>query len=403
MAQQDIVNLTGASYIGVESTYGTTPSMTRIFPRAGGTLTVPQTIISVDTLQNKLVKRDKSVRGYKSCTAQFTCDAYLDSTRLTSAASASTTWLGSILKAILGGESAAAGSTFAVGSSASSIVAGSGHGSRFPVGQVFLADVGDVPEVVIAKAVSTDTVTPLQHLSASPTTGQDLINCHCYYLTDANAQSLTFQHALAQDSSHQWTLNGMTGGMSVDLSRDARLSYTFNLTGSDWTGPSAQSISTAASSNALTGPISNNNAVCLLQSLSTTTRVHVPFSSLSISIEPGNAHVQELGGSTQGVVGVMRSTMPTVTAQLTIRTDLAQYTAWDSDTDYVLVYAVPSGSGATKRYTGFVLYCNIEERPSRGADGGAERTVLSLRGRHNTMQSAVTTDLALSPFIIFEG
>ncbi len=34
-----------------------------------------------------------------------------------------------------------------------------------------LADVGDVPEVVISKSVSTDTITPLINLSASPTTG----------------------------------------------------------------------------------------------------------------------------------------------------------------------------------------------------------------------------------------
>jgi hypothetical protein len=86
-----------------------------------------------------------------------------------------------------------------------------------------------------------------------------------------------------------------------------------------------------------------------------------------------------------------------------MRSDLARYTDWDSDTDYVLVYAVPSGSGASKRYTGFVLYCNIEARPSRTVVDGREMTQLELRGRHNTMQSAVTTDLALSPFVLFEG
>lgn len=403
MAQQDLDTLTGASYFGVESTFGTTPSMTRIFPRVGGTLTAQQTIIPTTTLQEKLVKRDKSKRGYRSCGVQVTCDAFIDGTRLTSAGSASTTWLGAMLKAVLGGESAAAGSTIAAGSSASSIVAASGHGARFPVGQVFLCDVGDVPEVMIAKAVSTDTITPLHHASASLTTGQDLINCHCYYLTNTNAQSATFQHALGADSSHQWTLNGLTGGMSVDLSRDANLAYTFDLTGANFTGPSAQSISVAAGTNSLVGPVPNVGAVCLLQSLSTTTRVHYPLSSVSLTIEPGNSHVRELGGSTQGVVGVMRNAMPSVTAQVSVRSDLDQYTAWDSDTDYVLVYAIPVGSGATKRWTGFVLYCNIEPRPSRGNEDGAERTQLTLRGRHNTMQSAVTTDLALSPLVIFEG
>jgi len=86
-----------------------------------------------------------------------------------------------------------------------------------------------------------------------------------------------------------------------------------------------------------------------------------------------------------------------------MRSDLGQYTAWDSDTDYVLVYAIPYGSGATKRYTGMVLYCNIEARPERSVVDGREMTVLNLRGRHNTMQSTAATDLALSPLIWFEG
>ena len=404
MAQQDLVNLTGSTLIGLEGTYGTTPSMTRIFPRAGGTMVPTQTIIGVDTLQEKLVKRDKSPRGYKAGTAGFTCDSYLDATRLTSAGSASTTWLGTLLKAALGGESAAAGSTVTAGSSASSIVSASGHGARFPVGTVFLCDVGDVPEVVISKAVSTDTITPLFNLSGSPTNGQDIINCHNYYLTDTNTQSLTIQHALAQDSSHQWTLNGCAvTGLSVDLARDGRMSYAFSLNGSTWTGPSSQSISTAAATNPLSGPIPNINAVCLLQTLGTTTRTHVPFHSLSLSIELGNSLVQELGGSTQGTVGVMRSGVPTVSATLTMRSDLAQYTGWDSDEDLILVYAIPSGTGATKRWTGFVLYCNREDRPARGSEGNREMTVLNLRGRHNTMQSTAVTDLAYSPFIMFEG
>lgn len=403
MAQQDIVNLTGASYIGAEGTFGTTPSMNRCYPRAGGTITPSQTIIAVDTLQEKLVKRDKSVRGYRQVAMNITCDAWMDSDRLNDAATPATTWLGTIIKAVLGGESVAAGSTYDAGSSASSIVADTGHGARFPVGQVFLADVANVPEIVISKAVATDTITPLFNLSGAPTTGHDLFNCHCYYLTDTNTQSLTFQHALAQDVNHQWTVNGLTGGMGIDLARDARLSYTFNLTGATFTGPSAQSISTAAVANPLTGPVPNVNAVCLLQSLTTTTRVHVPFHALSITVEPSNTHVQEMGGSTQGVVGVMRGGMPTVTAQLTVRSDLAQYTGWDSDEDLVLIYAVPSGAGATKKWTGFVLYCNREDRPSRGAEGSREMTVLNLRGRHNTMQSSVQTDLALSPLVLFEG
>ena len=333
----------------------------------------------------------------------MTCDAWLDADRLISTATPATTWLGRILRALLGGESAPAGSTIQTGSSASSLIAAAGHGSRFPVGQVFLADVGGVPEVVISRAVSGDTITPLFNLSAAPTAGQRLINCHNYFLTDQNSQSLTIQHALAQDNEHQWTVNGCTGSLSIDLARDSRLSYAFDLQGARWVGPSAQSLTVSAGANALVGPVANVSAVCLLQSLTTSTRIHVPFHSLSLSIEPGNQHVQELGGAIEGTVGVMRAAAPSVTATLTIRADLDQYSLWSDDEDLVLVYAIPVGTGTNRRWTGFVLYCTREERPARAEEGIREMTQLSLRSRHNVMQSAVQTDLALSPFVIFEG
>lgn len=403
MAQEDIVNLTGASYCAIESTFGTTPSMTRIFPRAGGTLNTSKTIIPVDTLQSSMLMRDKSVRGLKQAQAQFTTDFWLDATRLTSGASPATTWLGAMLKALLGGESSAAGSTIAIGSTTSSIIAGGGHGSRFPVGTVFLSDVGDVPEVVISKAVATDTITPLFNLSASPTTGQDLVNCHNYYLTNTNTQALSFQHALAQDSDAQWTVNGCTGSVSMEIPRDGRLSFGFNLTGPKWTGPSDQSISVAAGTNALVGPMTSTGALMYLQTLGTTTRTSIPFHSVSLTINNGMSHVTEVGGTTEGITAAIRNGMPEVTAELTIRQDLARFTSWDSDEDLVLVCAIPYGSGATMRWYGFVLYCNIEGRPQRGNVDNREMTVLSLRSRHNTMQSAATTDLARSPFIVFEG
>lgn len=408
MAQVDIVSGLAATYCKVESTFGTTPgSMTRIFPVGVVSVSPEQTIIPVNTQQTKVVNRDKSVRGLKTCKASFTCDAFIDNTRANSAATPAQHWLGAMVKAVLGGESMPAGSTIAAGSSASSINTAVGHGTRFPVGQVALCDVADVPEVIVVKAVAGDALTPLFNLSAAPTTGQDIFNTHSYYITDTNTQSLALQLALAQDSNHQWTLNGLTGEMSVTISRDSRVQYGFELRGTTFTGPSAQGLSTAVGTNALSGPVPNVNAVCYLQSLATTTRVHVPFHAISLQIASGMEHVPELGGATEGVVGTMRvgkdSASSMVNAELTIRTDTARQTDWDNDTDYVLVYAVPRGTGATKQWWGFVLYCNIEGRPMPEVVDGRQMMKLQLKGRQNTMQSAATTDLANSPLVIFEG
>ena len=408
MSQVDIVSGLAATYCKVESTFGSTPgSMTRVFPVGMVSVSPTQTIIATDTQQVKFVNRDKSVRGLKTCTAKLTCDAYIDNNRANSAATPAQHWLGAMIKAILGGESMPAGSTIAAGSTSSAINAAVGHGTRFPVGQVALCDVGDTPEVIIIKAVAADTLTPLFNLSGSPTTGQDIFNTHSYHLTDTNTQSLSLQLALAQDSNHQWTLNGLTGGISLSITRNERVQYSFDLRGTTFTGPSAQSVSTAVGTNSLSGPVPNRDAVCYLQSLSTTTRTHVPFHEISVTIDSAMDHVTELGGATEGVIGTMRTKKDNasslVSAELTIRTDTARQTDWDNDTDYVLVYAIPRGTGASKQWWGFVIYCNIEGRPDPVVVDGRQMMKLSLKGRQNTMQSTVTTDLANSPIVIFEG
>lgn len=405
MTQLDIVSTTAATYCKLEATYGTTPgSMTRIFPRGTVTVDPNVTIIPVDTQQNLLVRRDKSVRGLKTCSAKFQCDSYIDNTRANSAATPAQHWLGAMIKACMGGESMPAGSLVVAASTASVVNVTAAQGTRFPVGQVILVDVANVPEVAIVKSVATDAVSVYPNLSAGPTTSEDVFNTHSYHFTDVNTASLALQLALAQDSSHQWTLNGLTGNISLEITRDARLSYSFDLKGATFTGPSSQAIATTVGTNALSGPVPNRDAVCLLQALTTTTRVHVPFDKISLAIDTGMELVPELGGATEGIVAAMRAGMPTVTADLTLRSDLAQYTTWDNDTDLMLLYAVPRGTGATKQWTGFVLYCNIEARPSRADLGnGREGVNLKLRGRHNTLQSAVVTDLALSPLVIFDG
>lgn len=406
MSQVNVVAGTAATYCKVESTYGTTPgSMTRIFPRGTVEAKTEQTTIAVDTQQVNLLLRDLSAHGYKRCTAKLQCDSYIDSTQLNSAASPTTTWLGAMIKTALGGESMAAGSTYAAGSTASIINTAVGHGSRFPVGQVAICDVGNVPEIAVVTAVSTDAVSVWPSLSASPTTGQDIFNSHTYYFTDANTATMALQLALAQDSSTQWTLNGLCiSGLAIDLSRDQRLSYTFDFKGSSFTGPSSQSIATTVGTNSLAGPMVNTSAVCLLQPIATTTRVHVPMESISLAISTGNDLIEQVGGSNEGTTGAFRGAPPTVEATVAVAQDSAFFTDYDSNTLYAFVYAVPRGTGATKRWSGFILYCTVEMRPEQvPISQGRMGVSLKLRQIDNRLQSTVTTDLARSPFVIFEG
>jgi hypothetical protein len=135
MSQVNIRHSESASYAGIESTFGTTPSMTRIFPITSS--------FDPDTQQEELEVEEESIyladykppiKGLKSGNPKFGCYVAPDSTILSAAASPSTPWLGLLLKALLGAELSAAGSTVASSGSATAVTVASDHGSRFAVG-----------------------------------------------------------------------------------------------------------------------------------------------------------------------------------------------------------------------------------------------------------------------------
>jgi hypothetical protein len=404
MAQSNEIATTGATLLGIESTPGTTPgSMVRVFPRRGGTRSENDSVISSDGMRSALVNRDTAVLGYKTCQSQMTFDARPLAARVNSAASPTRPWQGVPLFGLLGGESVHAGSAVVAGSTTTVINVTATHGARFSPGDGILVTVAGVNEFAVIRSIAADALTLMFALPAVPSVGADVFACTSYFPADANTSTLTFQHARAQNAASQWTHNMCTGSMSIDTPRDGLLSFGVSLNGGNWTGPTAQSIATTEATQTMGPPVANVRAFQLLQPLVTTTRTHVPLESVAFNVDPGMQLVPDVGGTTEGLIGSMR-TQFSAGVDLTLRHDDAYRIGWDPGTVYQFVHCVYSGSGATRGCVALVLIGTLSETPGYQS-GSNDRglTSLKLSSIGGQLAPSVNTNQARAPFFWMMG
>ncbi len=404
MAQNNEITTTGATYLGLESVFGTTPTMTRVFPRRGGTRKEKDNVVSNGVLQSYLVSREADVLGYKSCESAMSFDARTLSARINDAATPTRPWQGVPLFGALGGESIHAGSKIVAGSTTTVLKVTATHGARFNAGDGILVTVSGTNEFAIIKNIAGDDLTLLFALSGVPSVGADVFACVSYFPTDTSTQSLTMQHARAQNAASQWTHNACAiTGLTIETPRDGMLGFGVSLTGGPWTGPSAQSISTAPASQTMSAPLASVRAFQVLQLASSTTRAHVPFESVSFRVEPGMLLTPDVGGTVEGLSSVMRSSF-SASADVVVRNDPAYRTGWDPSQVYALVYCVYQGSGTTRGCVAVVMYGTLAETPSHDS-GSNDRgvTTLKFQGIGGGLGSSATTDQARAPFLWMMG
>lgn len=404
MSQSNEITTTGATWAGIESTPGTTPgSMVRIYPDAGGERDEQQPALQDGSLQSSLLAvRGSSVKSYKTCSSKMTFRARAPTAQADSASTPTQSWQGLLLRALLGGQSMHAGSAIVAGSTSTVINVTVGHGSRFNVGDVILVGVSGTLECARIKSISTDAITLCYALSGSPAAGQLVIATAGYYPTETNTNTLAWQHARAQNSASQWTHNMLTGGLSFETQRGQLLGFGTDLKGGSWTGPSSQSLSVTAASIGMTTPFANVGAFQLLQPVATTTRTHVNIESIALTVDTGMEHVLDVGGTTEGIVGAMRTSF-SASLELMIRHDDAWRSSWDPASPYQFMYCCYQGSGTTRRAAGFYLDGTLEELPAY-TNGSSNRGMTRLRmAALGGAMSSVNTDQARSPFLWFMG
>lgn len=410
MAAVDISARAGASYLGIESTFGTAPSMTRCFPDTGSSLVLAQANLPNTDERVRVKTHLKPVQGLKTGTATLKTKLRPDGTQLTAAASAATPWLGIALKAGLGGEASAAGSTVITASTASSLIVTTGHGAaRFKIGTWIGVEVSGALEWARITNIATDTLTLVPQLSGAPTVGGVVVNSYCYFPTETNTQSLYFQHAKAQDSStSKYSLGGGITGLKLTTQRGEYLSAEWSVQFVTWAAPTSDSVAVTTASDGMAAPVVMRGAITLLQAAATTsTKVHYPIEVLDVEL-PQNlamAYIPELGG-VEGNVGVMRSgeCRPWTKLKLTVRADSQLKTWYDAQTTLQFVLQVPAGSGTTTRAVILdVPSCVIVAMATPKESGGMWRQEVTLEGLEDTTTTTsgltgTNLDCALAPF-----
>lgn len=193
-----------------------------------------------------------------------------------------------MLKAIFGGSfstgTTAASTTTQAGTTATSIVVTATHGARWSVGDAIAIRMSSTTNEIECRkitAISTDTLTLDQALSAAPANGSPCYGCVSVYLTENPATSLQFVLE-GVDADQKLVIAGCQGSVKLDLPIGGIPMIDFDLKGAYF----ARLASGAVSAASLTfySPIAATAMELTVPTVAATTRVQVDQSAHAIEV-----------------------------------------------------------------------------------------------------------------------
>lgn len=390
--------------VGIESTYGTAATTAFVQHVVGSAQAkLSQTELQNNSASARLFKEFATVLGLKSTDSgiSFSVHGKVASTQLNAAATPSTPYLGTLMKALMGGEYSAAGSTCAAGATSTSVPVQTGHGSRFRIGTVVHIQVGSALYARAVTNIATDTLTVWPALPSSPSSTNLVLNSYTYYLTEANSQSLTVEHTYTTPSTDAQTVQrrllGCTGGMSFSVGNDSLSQFGFDLKAADWSFGSL-SVGTSVGSETMSDPIPVTNATVYLQPAATTTDSEYKTLELTGTMNLGMSHLKRLGG-VQGTHAVARmGGRDSAEFSLKFLEDVDRYTDWNARTLQRMLAIFQTGSGTSAR--AIALFANavqIVGNPEPSEQGGFLYRTAKLRP---VLDTSLTVDTAAgSPYV----
>lgn len=404
----------GAVTISQESTFGTTGTERRCWPVADSLeIVTTQESVDVRSISVKPFDAETPAQGNKSATVKFSYYLQPPATVNASAATPDTTATNPLripLTTVFGGESVAAGSTIATGTSASVFDVGGGHGTRFPIGQLFAVNTDSTYgfEVVQSRTRSTDTITVYPYLSATPATSQTISNLNTYYVTNSNSGSMSLA-ASSLNTARQVLVNGMTGSMQLKFEKNALAVAEFSMTGATWTGPSSQSYAVTRVEDTAAAPLSVRNALCYLQATTTTTRVDTPVDAVTVTLNFGNMHLTSLTGTLEGKRGVHRGenlidSCCKVELLMPDSTEIMTWYAAQTELSFWFIVKVDPAAGG-RRFC--VVHCPqmvIEAYPEEvKGEGALSKRKVMLRAKVSEQCTGTATEMSESPVLVGLG
>lgn len=405
----------GACYFSEESGMGTLGTERRAWPVADTIEVMPtQESVDVKTLSPRAHDAETPMQGNKGGTLKLSY--YLQPPATVNATGAtpdtsSTNPLRIPLKVLFGGESVAAGSTVATGTSASEITVASGHGARMTAGQIIAVETDGSYgfELAQVRSRATDDLTLYPHLSGTPTSAKAVTNLNTYYPTSAN--SLSMSVALSSlNTDRQVCMRGCTGSAALKFERNALAVMDLSLNAATFDGPSALGYAITRSEDTLAAPLAVRNSICWLQATSTTTRVNTAVDSVAITLNFGNVHLTSLTGTLEGKRAVHRGeglteSFAKIELVLPDNTDVFTWYAAQTELNFTFVVKVDTSSG--RRFVAVMApQCVIDAYPEiQKGEGNLTKVKVSLRAKVSEQCSGTitTAELASAPFLLALG
>lgn len=404
MSQSTVRFKEAATLWGTESTFGTTPTMTRCFPSAEPSVEHTTAQVENDDESSLAFDYKDPVHGLQDATAKIEYHIRPYASQYSgSVALPSTHPLAVGLKTGLGGWQVGSGSHASGSTTTGSVVLGLNHGSRFAVGQLAGFTTTSGLEVRQIVSMSGDTAYVFPALASAPATASLVANMDNFYPTEDNSLSLTLQHAKAASSAQQWTLNGcLVDSIEFNLARGELVKATFNLKGASFVTGS-QSISTTSATDPLAAPIVCRGT-CLVQPITTVAATHYPLKVHSVKLNLGNVFLEETSGI-EGKTGVGRNAQRMFgEATVRFRADTDYRAYWQNQTKMLLMIDSVVGTGSAKRHvTVYMPTAVIVGEPKTVNDGGFLYNEITLRAKLNQIIVSPSTELARAPFIIATG
>ena len=403
--------------IGEETTFGTKPSGS--WPEAMDALQLVHDDLHIEGMEQELldvgdahVRRTGAVDavvGQKRAST-WRGSVYLKAiptaSQLTASGSAAQLSHRILFRHMFGTETVAVGSTVQTSSTTTSVIAGSGHGSRFTRGSWILVEVSGELEPTMVTAISTDTLTVAPALSATPTTNGVIRQGYNYAPKTLSAKTGSLTLVKSFNSAVQARLLGACFQGKFNFPEFGKL-LTLVLDGkaADWTAPGALSETATAVSDDMGEAYAYKDSSLLFGDPSTLDRSsdRCPFEAFSVDLSQSQEAILDGTASSQSQRGwqdVGGRPYP-VTGMLKTSVDVARYTDFAARTDFRLVHWVKKGTGTTASFLLWDvprLFLKMPKPTKLGSRLGIDSP---FHGLEDTLGSTTDHDVAALRFVMF--
>lgn len=348
MTQTNIQTAKEVCFAAKESTFGTLPTMKPLIIEADS-WDGEQDREQLEDNDSSPLLLDEQLRvdGVFTGSAKFKAKLKPYASQITSTAPVTQPALFDVLECVMGGMQVGDGSAISAGTT-SQVTVSSDTG--FAIGQVVgISGSSNNQLAVVETKPGANVVTYWPNVGVAVTSGT-LVNGYNAFVTETNTKSFSLQHAHPDSSSEQQEFRGCTGKFKLSLGAGSLAMCEFDANAA--TGQQGSlSLSTSVQSNPLaTGGHAVKNALLYIQTSATTTRVNYCVEDFAFEYDPALEFTPCLT-SEENKDGVMRVKGRGVAKlMLKIKADNAEITAWSARTVRRVLFAIPNGSGTTKRW-----------------------------------------------------